>query len=209
MIETIKHRTLGVTFEITQMTALHALDLQGPALKRRVAMIDAASKGDELSAMMAVLGDDDDDNASDDATLSDDPLLKNVTVNGQAPDFDTLFAGRYVELASLYNEVIDANYGFLFSGKKMFFGPTDPQGNPVEDNEPVPAAMQRAHKQFSQPQIVYSVLMSDKGLATRYELQTIYNLEDLYALYELTAYEREAADIYRKKALAEQERQRK
>lgn len=191
MISTLQHKALGVTFDIKQMSAVDALRLQESALKRREASYQHIQDGDHLSALVALLDENEDDDA-----LTQDPFLKLVRLNGEAPDYDSLFAGRYEELAKLLAAVIDANYGFLY-GTQMFLGP-DEQDAPEE--EATPAAYQRAQSRFSQPQMIYSVIMSDKRLATLYELQTIYNLEDLYKLYECVAFERHTADTYRKKA---------
>lgn len=191
MISTLQFKTLGVTFDIKQMSAVDALKLQESALKRKQASYQNIQDGDDLSALVALLDENEDDDA-----LTQDPFLKFVRLNGETPDYDNLFAGRYEELAKLLAAVIDANYGFLY-GTQMFLGP-DEQDAPEE--EATPAAYQRAQSRFSQPQMIYSVIMSDKRLATLHELQTIYNLEDLYQLYECVAFERHTANIYRNKA---------
>lgn len=194
MILTLQYKALGVTFDIKQMSAVDALKLQESALKRKEASYQHIQDGDDLSALVVLFDDNEDDDA-----LTQDPFLKLVRLNDEVPDYDSLFAGRYVELAKLLAAVIDANYGFLY-GTQMFLDP-DEQDTPEE--EATPAAYQRAQSRFSQPQMIYSVLMSDKRLATLHELQTIYNLEDLYQLYECGAFERHTADIYRKKAEAQ------
>ncbi|WP_432738916.1 hypothetical protein [Pseudomonas kurunegalensis] len=189
MISTLQHKALGVTFDIKQMSAVDALRLQESALKRKEASYQHIQDGDYLSALAVLLDDNEDD-------TTQDPFLKLVRLNDEVPDYDSLFAGRYEELAKLLAAIIDANYGFLY-GTQMFLGP-DGQDSPEE--EATPAAVQRAQAKFSQPQMIYSVIMSDKRLATLHELQTIYNLEDLYKLYECVAFERHTTDIYRKKA---------
>lgn len=199
MISTLQYKTLGVTFDIKQMNAVDALKLQESALKRKEASYQHIQDGDDLSALVALLDENEDDDA-----LTQDPFLKLVRLNGEVPDYDSLFAGRYVELAKLLAAVIDANYGFLYE-TQMFLGPDEQDAA----EEVTPAAYQRAQLKFSQPQMIYSVIMSDKRLATLHELQTIYNLEDLYQLYECVAFERHTANIFQKQAeqRAKQERQ--
>lgn len=190
MISTLQYKTLGVTFDIKQMSAVDALKLQESALKRKEASYHHVQDGDDLSALVALLDENEDDDA-----LTQDPFLKLVRLNGEIPDYDNLFAGRYEELAKLLATVIDANYGFLYE-TQMFLGPDEQD----VAEEATPAAYQRAQLKFSQPQMIYSVLMSDKRLATLHELQTIYNLEDLYQLYECVAFERHTAHIFQKQA---------
>jgi hypothetical protein len=180
------------------MSAVDALKLQESALKRKEASYQHIQDGDDLSALVALLDENEDDDA-----LTQDPFLKLIRLNGEIPDYDNLFAGRYEELAKLLATVIDANYGFLYE-TQMFLGPDEQD----VAEEATPAAYQRAQLKFSQPQMIYSVLMSDKRLATLHELQTIYNLEDLYQLYECVAFERHTAHIFQKQAeqRAKQER---
>ncbi|MFJ4051552.1 phage tail assembly chaperone [Pseudomonas hunanensis] len=194
MIQTFQYLCLGVTFDIKQMDAETALHLQESALKRMAEGMEAMQQGDYLTALCSMLGEDTD-------SYSEDAFLAQVKLNGTTPDYDTLFAGRYEELSNLYARILEVNYGFLLGvDERMFLGPTKEDGSPTEPEEATPTAVQRAQAKFSQPQMIYSVIMSDKRLATLHELQTIYNLEDLYKLYECVAFERHTTDIYRKKA---------
>ncbi|AVF54969.1 hypothetical protein AB1H94_07865 [Pseudomonas fulva] len=191
MIQTFQHNALGLIFDIRQMDAETAILLQSTALERMNANIEGMEKGRHLEALFSFVIDD------GATTFENDPFLAQVSLNGEIPDYDCLFAGRYEEIALLYSRVLDVNYGFLANADKgMFLGASSQSTN----EERHPASISAAAQKLSQSQILYQVLMCDKNLATLHEMQTIYCLQDLYKLYELVAFERHVSEVYRKQA---------
>ncbi|NSX19658.1 hypothetical protein HTV13_07415 [Pseudomonas putida] len=126
-------------------------------------------------------------------------FLSQVTRDGRKLDFDSEFPGQYDKLLVLIYNVIQHNYGFFFHDRKRFQAPVTPDSYPTSTSMKIGAAF----KSYSHHPLIFSVLTSERQLATYNDLCTVYNTEDLLFLSETLDLHTHIQNIYHAQAMAD------
>lgn len=145
----------------------------------------------------------DDEYASAESELIETTInsfLEGVTVAGEQVNMCEHFEGKHDVLASLLVYVFIHNFLAVYT-KKRFETPEN-----YDSGVTKPLSVERQEVTYSQSALVYTVLQAKA--ASYYELQTFFNTEEIYNLYENVCRECFEQNEYQKQAQKEAEQKR-